>query len=145
MTTIDNLVPTADVPTVELDFGPAIGLVCRECGAEYELGAAYACMECFGPLEVRYDFGNVTREQIEAGPTSLWRYSALLPVSANAVNERNLAPGWTRMLKADNLANELGMTSLWIKDDSGNPTHSFKDRVVAVAQSAARRLRLGTL
>ena len=102
-------------------------------------------MECFGPLEVRYQFGTVTREQIEAGPASLWRYSALLPVSANAVNELNLAPGCTRLLRSDNLAGELGIKTLWIKDDSGNPTHSFKDRVVAVAQSAARRLGLGTL
>jgi len=102
-------------------------------------------MECFGPLEVSYEFGNVTREQIEAGPASIWRYSALLPVSAAAVDEPNLQPGWTRIVKADILAAELGMTKLWIKDDSGNPTHSFKDRVVAVAQAAARRLGLGTL
>lgn len=142
MTTIDNA-PITTAP--ELDFGPAIGLTCRECSAQYSLGAAYACMECFGPLEVKYEFGNITRKQIEAGPTSLWRYSGLLPVSANAVNEPNLAPGWTRILRAENLAAELGMRTLWIKDDSGNPTHSFKDRVVAVAQSAARRLGLGTL
>lgn len=141
----DSRETTQGIEIPPLDFGPAIGLVCRECGAEYGLGAAYACMDCFGPLEVRYDFGTVTREQIEAGPTSIWRYSALLPVSAHAVDEPNLAPGWTRLLKADNLAKELGMTSLWIKDDSGNPTHSFKDRVVAVAQSAARRLGFGTL
>ena len=128
-----------------LDFGPAVGLVCRECGTEYGLGAAYACMECFGPLEVRYEFGTVTREQIEAGPNSLWRYSDLLPVSKLAADEPNLEPGFTKLIHAHNLASELGLTSLWIKDDSGNPTHSFKDRVVAVAQSAARRLGLGTL
>lgn len=126
-------------------FGPATGLVCRECGASYELGAAYACNECFGPLEVRYDFRDVSRERIEAGPTSIWRYSCLLPVPADAASQPNLAPGWTRMVKANNLAAELGMKSLWIKDDSGNPTHSFKDRVVAVAQSAARELGLTTL
>ncbi len=141
MTTIDS---TLRVET-SLDFGPATGLRCRECGSEFGLGAAYACMECFGPLEVKYDFGTVTREQIEAGPTSLWRYSALLPVSTKAADEPNLNPGWTRILHASNLAAELKMDSLWIKDDSGNPTHSFKDRVVAVAQSAARRLGLGTL
>ncbi len=146
MTTIENR-PTfsADPGPPPLDFGPAIGLVCRECGAHFDLGAAYACVECFGPLEVRYDFGRVTREQIEAGPSSLWRYAPLLPVSAQAATERNLEPGWTPLLRADNLAAELGMKTLWIKDDSGNPTHSFKDRVVAVAQSAARRLGLGTL
>lgn len=127
------------------DFGPAKRLVCRECGATFNLGAAYACAECFGPLEVAYDFGTVTRESIESGPPSLWRYAGLLPVSASAPSQPNLAPGCTRILKADNLAAELGMRSLWIKDDSGNPTHSFKDRVVAVAQAAARQLGLNTL
>lgn len=142
--TVDN-VADLEIATDEPDFGPAVGLICRECGAHYSLGAAYACMECFGPLEVRYDFGTVTRKQIEAGPLSIWRYSSLLPVSALAADEPNLAPGMTRLVHAHNLAEELGLASLWIKDDSGNPTHSFKDRVVAVAQSAARRLGLGTL
>ena len=128
------------------DFGPATGLVCRECGATYALGAAYACIECFGPLEVGYDHSGVTRELIESGPQNMWRYSCLLPVAAYAGDERNLNPGLTRLVRADNLAAALGMTgTLWVKDDSGNPTHSFKDRVVAVAQSAARRLGLGTI
>jgi threonine synthase len=128
------------------DFGPAARLTCRECGASYGLGAAYACVECFGPLEVGYDFVDVTRERIEAGPASIWRYSCLLPVAAYAGDEPNLNPGLTRLVRADNLARALGMTgTLWVKDDSGNPTHSFKDRVVAVAQSAARRLGLGTI
>jgi len=128
------------------DFGPANRLVCRECGASYDLGAAYACIECFGPLEVGYDFTGVTRELIESGPQNMWRYSCLLPVAAYAGDERNLNPGLTKLVRADNLAAALGMTgTLWIKDDSGNPTHSFKDRVVAVAQSAARRLGLGTI
>jgi threonine synthase len=127
-------------------FGPATHLVCRECGEQYPLGAAYACAECFGPLEVGYDFGPVTREQIEAGPASIWRYSALLPVSPSAATEPNLNPGLTKLVRADNLARALGITgTLWVKDDSGNPTHSFKDRVVAVAQSASRRLGLPTL
>ena len=120
-----------------IDLGSATGLTCRECSATYDLGAAYACMECFGPLEVAYDFPALTRADIEAGPTSLWRYKDLLPVRPTAADEPNLAPGWTRLHKADNLAAELGMRTLWVKDDSGNPTHSFKDRVVAVAQSAA--------
>ena len=139
-----------DAPTgltvSERAFGPATHLTCRECGARYDLGAAYACAECFGPLEVGYDFGTVTREQIEAGPASIWRYAPLLPVAPYAADEPNLAPGLTRLVRADNLARALGITGgLWVKDDSGNPTHSFKDRVVAVAQSAARRLGLGTL
>jgi threonine synthase len=129
-------------------FGPATHLTCRECGAQYPLGAAYACADCFGPLDVAYEFGPipVTRSRIEAGPTSLWRYAPLLPVAPWAAGEPNLSPGWTRLVRADNLARALGITGgLWVKDDSGNPTHSFKDRVVAVAQSAARRLGLGTL
>jgi threonine synthase len=128
------------------DFGRASCLVCRECAAEYALGAAYACEECFGPLEVKYDFDGVTRELIESGPANLWRYAPLLPVAAYAGDEPNLNPGLTKLVRADNLAKELGITGgLWVKDDSGNPTHSFKDRVVAVAQSAARRLGLSTI
>lgn len=128
------------------DFGRATSLVCRECGAEYALGAAYACQECFGPLEVKYDLRGITREQIEAGPQSLWRYAPFLPVADYAGDEANLNPGFTKLVRADNLAKELGITGgLWVKDDSGNPTHSFKDRVVAVAQSAARRLGLSTI
>ncbi|MFM2438451.1 MAG: hypothetical protein RLZ55_1270 [Actinomycetota bacterium] len=127
------------------DFGNATGLTCRECGAVFALGAAYACTECFGPLEVAYDFSSVTREAIEAGPASIWRYAGLLPVPVGAPHAANLNPGWTRLHSADRLAAELGLRKLWIKDDSGNPTHSFKDRVVAVAQGAARSLGLTTL
>ena len=121
-------------------FGPARSLVCRECGTERELGPFYACHECFGPLEIGYDFGTVTREQIEDGPRSIWRYRDLLPVPADIATIPNTDPGFTRLVKADNLARELGIRSLWVKDDSGNPTHSFKDRVVAVALAAAREL-----
>ncbi|KAA1422915.1 threonine synthase [Mumia zhuanghuii] len=126
-------------------FGNAIGLVCRACGTEQELGPHYACIECFGPLEVAYDFGTITREQIEAGPKSIWRYQPLLPVPADIASFPNTDPGFTRLVKADNLARELGMKNLWVKDDSGNPTHSFKDRVVAVALSAARELGMKVL
>ncbi len=128
------------------DFGRATHLACRECHAQYGLGAAYACVECFGPLEVAYDFTGITREEIAAGPANVWRYAAFLPVAPYAGTEPNLEPGFTKLVRADNLAAALGMTgTLWIKDDSGNPTHSFKDRVVAVAQAAARRLGLSTL
>ena len=144
-TTIDRSID-ASVTDSSPDFGHATHLTCRECGAEYGLGAAYACVECFGPLEVAYDLSTVTREEIEAGPRSIWRYSPLLPVAAYAKDEPNLAPGFTKLVRADNLADRLGMSApLWVKDDSGNPTHSFKDRVVAVAQSAARRLGLSTI
>ena len=127
-------------------FGAATHLVCRACGAHAKLGADYSCWECFGPLEVAYDFGTVSREQIQSGPFSIWRYAPLLPVPANIAQSRNLAPGMTRLHRADNLAKALGITgTLWVKDDSGNPTHSFKDRVVAVAQSAGIQLGFKTL
>ncbi|MFS0886580.1 threonine synthase [Aeromicrobium sp. 179-A 4D2 NHS] len=119
-------------------FGNATALTCRECGATRELGPHYACQECFGPLEISYDFGTVTREQIEAGPANIWRYKALLPVPEDIESSPNLEPGFTRLLDARNLAAELGLSKLWVKDDSTNPTNSFKDRVVACALSAAR-------
>ncbi|MRJ75075.1 threonine synthase [Aeromicrobium sp. SMF47] len=121
-------------------FGHATGLACRECGATQELGPHYVCSECFGPLEIVYDFPAVTREQIEAGPANIWRYKALLPVPDDIETSPNLEPGFTRLLRADNLAAELGLSRLWVKDDSTNPTNSFKDRVVACALSAAREL-----
>jgi threonine synthase len=122
------------------DMGAATHLSCRECGATSQLGAFYACVECFGPLEVGYDFGRVSRERIAAGPRSIWRYRDLLPVPASVEDTPNTDPGWTRLLRADRLGRELGIRTLWVKDDSGNPTHSFKDRVVAVALAAARQL-----
>jgi threonine synthase len=128
-----------------LDFGPATHLTCRACGEQFPLGAAYACMECFGPLEVGYDLGTPTRAEISAGPPSIWRYRALLPVPADITDLPGLHPGFTRLVRADNLARELGMRRLWVKDDTGNPTHSFKDRVVAVALAAAQQFGLRTL
>jgi threonine synthase len=118
-------------------FGNATGLVCRECGATQELGPHYACMECFGPLEISYDFPAISRADIEAGPANIWRYKALLPVPDDIESSPNTEPGYTRLLKATNLGRELGITTLWVKDDSTNPTNSFKDRVVACALSAA--------
>jgi threonine synthase len=130
-----------DVPkTSTTDFGPAVALTCRECGERVALGPRYACDLCFGPLEVAYDFGALTREAIEAGPRNIWRYAPLLPVPRTVTQTRNLEPGFTKLIRADKLARELGLRRLWVKDDSGNPTHSFKDRVVAVALAAAREL-----
>jgi threonine synthase len=123
-------------------FGNATALVCRECGHQQALGPFYACEECFGPLEVGYDFPAVTRAQIEAGPKNIWRYQAMLPVPPDVTKFPQMDPGFTRLIRADNLARELGLKRLWVKDDSGNPTHSFKDRVVAMALSAARELGL---
>jgi threonine synthase len=124
--------------------GPARALVCRACGAEYPLAAQHACYECFGPLEVAYDqaaLNAVTREQIEAGPNNIWRYAALLPAGQDESARVTLDPGMTPLISAPALAAELGLRApLWVKDDSANPTHSFKDRVVSVALTAARAL-----
>jgi threonine synthase len=133
------------VPRTASSFGNARSLVCRECGAEQPLGPFYACAECFGPLEVGYDFPDITRAAIESGPKNIWRYAELLPVRRDVASTPNMEPGFTRLIRADNLARELGLRRLWVKDDSGNPTHSFKDRVVAVALAAARELGLTVL
>ena len=119
-------------------FGNATGLACRECGHQIALGPHYACPECFGPLEIAYTFPEVTREEIAAGPRNIWRYKALLPVPADIESSPNTEPGFTRLLRANNLGEALGIEKLWVKDDSTNPTNSFKDRVVACALSAAR-------
>jgi threonine synthase len=126
--------------TCALDLGPARELVCRECGSSTPLAAEFACAECFGPLEVAYDFGRITRSDIESGPPSIWRYRRMLPVPADVDEHPNTQPGLTRLIRADRLAKALGIRRVWVKDDTGNPTHSFKDRVVAVALAAARQL-----
>ncbi|AHH95006.1 threonine synthase [Kutzneria viridogrisea] len=126
--------------TSTLDLGPARALSCRECGHQIPLAAEFACSECFGPLEVAYDFGRIRREDIEAGPKSIWRYRGLLPVPTDVQSHPNTEPGLTRLVRAERLGAALGLRNLWVKDDTGNPTHSFKDRVVAVALAAARKL-----
>ncbi|MBB5870669.1 threonine synthase [Allocatelliglobosispora scoriae] len=131
------------VPVLGPD-SPARNLVCRACGAQFPIAAQHACYECFGPLEVEYDLGalkRVTREQIEAGPDNIWRYAALLPAGQDPALRVTLDPGMTPLVNAGLLAAELGITApLWVKDDSANPTHSFKDRVVSVALTAAKAL-----
>src|ERR1700710_1315216 len=123
---------------------PAKGLVCRNCGATFGLIAEHACAECFAPREVDDDgelMRAVTREQIEAGPQNIWRYAALLPVGQDPADQVTLDPGLTPLVRADRLAEELGLTGgLWVKDDSANPTHYFKDRVVSLAATAAKQL-----
>ncbi len=126
--------------TTTVMLGPARALSCRECGHRIALAAEFVCPECFGPLEVAYEYGPVTRKAIEAGPRSIWRYRDLLPVPSDVAAHPNTEPGLTRLLRADRLAAALGVRRLWVKDDTGNPTHSFKDRVVAVALAAAREL-----
>jgi threonine synthase len=121
-------------------FGFARHLACRECGAISDLGATHVCADCFGPLEVGYDLPVLTRAAIEAGPPNIWRYASLLPVPPDVATAPSTEPGGTRLVRADHLARELGMAALWVKDERGNPTHSFKDRVVAVALAAALEL-----
>src|SRR5581483_3625117 len=118
---------------------------CRECGHQTPLAPEFACAECFGPLEVAYDYPAITREEIEAGPKSIWRYRKLLPVPSDVTGIPNTEPGFTRLVKADRLGAALGLRNLWVKDDTGNPTHSFKDRVVGVALAAARQLGFSVL
>jgi threonine synthase len=127
-------------PRTPSRFGYATHLACRECGHTCALGSTHACDQCFGPLEVAYDLPPITRESIERGPLSMWRYASLLPVPPDVASRPNTDPGWTRLIRADQLAQVLGMRELWIKDERGNPTHSFKDRVVGVALAAAREL-----
>ncbi len=121
-------------------FGFATHLSCRECGHTSALGSQHACDQCFGPLEVAYDLPPISRKLIESGPLSIWRYASLLPVPADVAARPNLEPGWTKLIRADQLARTLGLRELWIKDERGNPTHSFKDRVVGVALAVAQEL-----
>ncbi len=126
------------------------GLKCRECGRETAVGAVHVCEFCFGPLEVIYDRERqrqvVTRESISAGPNSLWRYADLLPVLPGATPQErvDLGAGMTPLVRAPRLGAALGLTDLWLKNDTLNPTNSFKDRVVSVALTAARRLGIDT-
>jgi threonine synthase len=123
-------------------------LQCKECGAQYELKATHICQECFGPLEVKYDYDRIrqriSRATIEAGPTSIWRYKDLLPVADEHIID--VGTGFTPLLKANRLARRLGIKNLYIKNDAVNmPTLSFKDRVVSVALSKAREFGFSTI
>jgi len=124
----------ANTPTTHVQ-----GLRCRECGREYDISPIYTCEWCFGPIEVAYEYdairASVTREKIAAGPLNLWRYAELLPVEGDPAVD--LGTGFTPLVKADRLAHELGLGEVWVKNDTRNPTNSFKDRVVSVALSKA--------
>lgn len=123
------------------------GLACRECGALYPATAAYVCEQCFGPLEVAYDYdvirAQTSRASIQQGPLSLWRYRGLLPIETEAIVDSQA--GLTPLLKADNLGRALGLRDLWIKNDTVNPTFSFKDRPVSIASTKALELGFDTL
>src|SRR5688572_11670912 len=122
-------------------------LVCKECETRYPLEARYVCERCFGPLEVSYDFSerdpSEARRKIQAGSRGIWRYADFLPFSERPRDP--LEPGLTPLIRADRLAEHLGLGELWIKNDAANPTHSFKDRVVSVALAKARELGFETV
>jgi threonine synthase len=130
--------------TRTLSTYPSLGisaLSCRECGRAFEVGPLYYCDECFGPLQVDYDYDaiaeTISAPAIAAGPLSIWRYAPLLP-SPPPPERVDICAGFTPLRPAPRLAAELGLKRLWLKNDTFNPTHSFKDRVVTVAVSAAR-------
>ncbi|HET6507403.1 MAG TPA: threonine synthase [Baekduia sp.] len=133
-------------------------LACRECGTAYELTAQYVCHKCFGPLEVKYDHSALAddvaslRRRITSGPQNIWRYVDFLPLvdgqpgpSAKILSRVGLPAGCTPLVRADRLAERLGLKEVWVKNDAHNPTHSFKDRVVSVAAARARELGFDTL
>lgn len=123
------------------------GLQCRECGHLYGLLPLHVCELCFGPLEVVYDYdairSQISRESIAAGPHTIWRYRALLPVDDEPIIETYA--GFTPLVKADNLGKLLGLNQLYVKNDTVNPTFSFKDRPVAIAATRARAFGFDTI
>jgi threonine synthase len=122
-------------------------LKCKECGESYPLDARFVCEQCFGPLEVSYDLSGLdpdeARRKIQAGSRGIWRYSDFLPFEGRPGDP--LEPGFTPLVRADRLAERLGLGEVWIKNDAANPTHSFKDRVVAVAVAKAKELGFETV
>src|SRR4051794_40849246 len=126
---------------------PADALKCKECRTEYPLEARYVCERCFGPLEVAYSPPEATpdelRRRIQAGPHTLWRYADFLPLDGPARSA--LPTGWTPLVRADRLARRLGLGEVWVKNETANPTHSFKDRVVSVALARAQELGFETI
>jgi len=127
---------------------PPEALRCKECSSSYPLEARYVCEQCFGPLEVAYGARgedadcDELRRRVQAGPHSIWRYADFLPVSS----ARSALPtGWTPLVRADRLADQLGIGELWIKNEAANPTHSFKDRVASVALACAQELGFRTI
>jgi threonine synthase len=122
-------------------------LKCKECEAEYPLEAQFVCENCFGPLEASYELAGLEPEQarrkISAGSRGIWRYSDFLPLHDRPPDP--LEPGLTPLVRAERLGERLGIGELWVKNDAANPTHSFKDRVVAVAIAKAKELGFETV
>src|SRR3978361_903358 len=137
---------------------PASHLQCKECETEYPLEALYVCEQCFGPLEVAYDHSRTgedvaeLRRRIQGGPQNIWRYADFLPLaggppgpSVRLASRAGLPAGCTPLIRADRLAERLGLREVWVKNDAANPTHSFKDRVVSVAVAPPRALGFETI
>jgi len=133
-------------------------LQCKECKAEYPLQALFVCESCFGPLEVVYDHSRLggdvgeLRRRIQGGPQNIWRYADFLPLaggppgpSGRLASRVGIPAGCTPLIRADRLAERLGLGEVWVKNDAANPTHSFKDRVVSVAVTRARELGFETI
>jgi threonine synthase len=138
---------SAEVHQLEDEDMALESLNCKECGTVYPLEARFVCEQCFGPLEARYDFSDLdpaeAKRKIQAGSRGIWRYADFLPFAGRPGDP--LEPGLTPLIRADRLAERLGLGELWIKNDAANPTHSFKDRVVAVAVAKARELGFDTV
>ena len=116
-------------------------LQCRECKKEYEPTFKYICDECFGPLDVKYNFPSITKDQFKERENTYWRYFELLPIE-DKNNIVSINAGMTPLVKAEKLGKELGLNNLYIKNDSVNPTFSFKDRPAGVAISKAKEFGL---
>jgi threonine synthase len=137
------LTTTVQAPSTQpVASGRIRGLQCRECGELYPFEARHVCDLCFGPVEVAYDYdviaSRVSRESIAAGPPTLWRYKQLLPIEGERVVDTRT--GLTPLVRATNLGRELGLNNLWVKNDTVNPTFSFKDRPVSIASTRALEL-----
>ncbi|MFQ5762447.1 MAG: threonine synthase, partial [Candidatus Bathyarchaeia archaeon] len=119
-------------------FGEVSCLKCRECGKEYPVTIRYACDDCFGPVDVVYNYDTlqIRKETIEKRPKNLWRYLELLPIRDES-RIVSLGAGYTTLHRAHNLGRHLGLRNLYLKDDTVNPTYSFKDRPASVAVSKA--------
>jgi len=119
-------------------------LQCRECKKEYDSTFKYICDECFGPLDVHYDFPSLTKDTFANREQTYWRYFELLPITDKS-NIVSISAGMTPLVKAEKLGKAIGLNNLYIKNDSVNPTFSFKDRPAGVAVSKAKEFGLGSV
>ena len=121
-----------------------IFLQCRECKKEYDPTFKYICDECFGPLDVHYDFPSITKDVFASREQTYWRYFELLPIIDKS-NIVSINAGMTPLVRAEKLGKKIGLNNLYIKNDSVNPTFSFKDRPAGVAISKAKEFGLSSV